>query len=123
MLKPLYVVRLALALLVTSPLLVWAAVESDAVEPPPMDAALAGLITAAIPLLVPFLVYGVRRLLPKVPRVALPFVAMALGAAADWLAKLVMGGDFSLIEGALLGAAAVCVREVYSTAKQHGLKP
>jgi len=121
MLKPVYVVRAVLTLLVMSPLFVWAAVEG-AVEPPAVDVALSGLITAAIPLLIPFVVYGVRLAIPKVPRVALPFIAMALGAAADWLAKLAIGGESSLITGALLGAAAVVVRDVYSTLKEHGLK-
>ena len=88
--------------------------------PPPIDVLVIGLVNAAVPLLIPFLVYGVRRMVPKIPAIALPMIALGLGVLGNYLASIISGGGSSVYIGALLGAAAVFVREVISTLNEHG---
>lgn len=64
-----------------------------------------------------------KYLLQRIPRVALPFVVMALGTGAQMLTALATGGQFNLVISALIGALALWVHEVKTTAEQHGLDP
>lgn len=102
--------------------LLFAAVQAaaDPVAAPDVKAQAALAITALAPIVLPFIVYVVRRLIPKIPRVALPMVAMALGFGVNALTSYISGHDFSPLVGAALGTAAVWVREIANTFNQHG---
>ena len=88
--------------------------------PPAPDAAQLGAdaINALIPVAVPLLIWGMKTLVPKLPKQSLPMIALGLGVAADWVIAFAAGGDFTPIVGALLGLAGVGLRE----ATKH-LKP
>lgn len=81
----------------------------------------AGAITALVPFAVPVLVYGIKLLLPSVPRIVLPFLALGFGQLLTFLASITTGGTFNVVEAALLGAAGVFVREVLNTLNEHGV--
>lgn len=78
------------------------------------------LVTGLQVLVVPLLVSGVRKLLPEIPRIALPFAALVIGVLTDGFATWVAGGGFSPLRGAIVGLVAVALREIVSTIGQHG---
>lgn len=78
------------------------------------------LVTGLQVLIVPLLVSGVRKLVPKAPRVALPFVALVIGVGTDGFATYVAGGGFSPLRGALVGLVSVALREIVNTVREHG---
>lgn len=78
-------------------------------------------IAAVTPVVTTLLVYAIRKLIPKIPRVALPIVAMLLPVGASWFYSFVAGGTFAPVYAALLGAAAVWLREIVNTFQQHQL--
>jgi hypothetical protein len=78
------------------------------------------LVMAVTPVVTTLLVWGLRLLIPKIPRVALPVVAMLLPVVASWFYSYA-GGQFTPVVAALLGAAAVWLREVVNTFQQHKL--
>lgn len=77
-------------------------------------------IGAIVPVVTTVLVYLIRLAIPKIPRVALPFISVILPIAASWFYSFVEGGTFTPIIAALLGAAAVWLREVVNTYNEHG---
>ena len=78
------------------------------------------LVMAVTPVVTTLLVWGLRLLIPKIPRVALPVVAMLLPVVASWFYSYA-GGQFTPVVAAFLGAAAVWLREVVNTFQQHKL--
>ena len=94
----------------------------EAVPAPDVVLAGAAAIQAVIPVVVPFIVWGVRKVLPKIPRVALPMIAVGLGMGLDWLLAYTSGGTFSPLVGAALGGAGVALREIVNTLQEHGAK-
>jgi hypothetical protein len=78
-------------------------------------------IVALTPIVTTLLVWGARLLVPKIPRTFLPLLAMLLPVVGDWLYSLSTGGMSNPMLAALLGAAAVWVRELVSTFRQHKL--
>jgi hypothetical protein len=80
------------------------------------------LVMAVTPVVTTLVVFGIRKLIPKIPRVALPIIAVLLPVAASWFYAYV-GGTFTPIVAALLGAAAVWLREIVNTFQQHQLNP
>jgi hypothetical protein len=82
-----------------------------------------GAISALVPVVTTLAVWLGREFLPvKVPRVAIPIVAVVLATLLDLLTTYIAGGVFNPLVGALLGAAAVFLREVVNTFAEHGLK-
>jgi len=79
-------------------------------------------INALIPIVVPFVVWGAKSLLPKIPKAALPMLAVVAGMGLDWFLGFVGAGSWGPLAGAGLGALAVFLREVVHTLKNHGLK-
>ena len=77
-------------------------------------------ILALVPVATMIVVWGIRQLIPKIPRVALPILAAGLPYALTFFASYVSGHEFSPIVGALLGAAATWLREIISTLQEHG---
>jgi hypothetical protein len=67
-----------------------------------------------IPLLVPMLLAGVKWTLPLIPRAVIPILAPIVGAGLEVLGWWVgQAPTPSPLQGALLGALGVFVREVY----------
>lgn len=112
----------ALSVVALMPMLVFAQ-GSPPAGLPDWHKTLAEAITAFAPLLIPFVVYGVRKVFDRIPRVALPVLALGLGLLVSGLASYIDSQPWSPITGAALGAASVFLREVYNTAKQHGINP
>ncbi len=88
---------------------------------PDLNIAGVSVITALIPILVPFVVYGVRLLIPHIPRVALPLIAVVGGLVINAFDSFVAGADANILVAALLGAAGVFIREVFNTFQKHGV--
>jgi hypothetical protein len=77
-------------------------------------------ILALVPIVTMVVVWGVRLLVPKIPRVALPILAAGLPFVLSFFVDYIGGHTFSPLVAALLGAAATWLREIISTIQQHG---
>lgn len=82
----------------------------------------AQLVMAVVPVLTMLVVWGIRKLIPLIPRVVLPFLAMGLPFVLTLLMNYIGGHEFNPVVGALLGAAATWLREVITTIQEHGTK-
>jgi len=80
------------------------------------------LIQVIIPVVTTLAIALGREVVTKVPRAAIPIVAVALATGLDFLVAFASGGAFNPVVGALLGAASVWLRELVSTISEHGLK-
>lgn len=92
----------------------------EAAPMPDLEMAGAQAVQVVIPVVVPFIVWGTRKLIPKIPRAALPMLAVGLGMGLDWFLAFVSAGQWSPLMGAALGAAGVCAREFVNTIREHG---
>lgn len=81
-------------------------------------------ILALVPVATALLTFAVRTVIPKIPRFAIPVVAMGLGFALTWVHAAAAGPEvaFNPLLGAALGAAATWLREMISTVNEHGAK-
>lgn len=77
-------------------------------------------VVALVPVVTMVVVWGIRLLIPKIPRVALPVIAMALPFVLTLLTNYIGGHELNPMMGALLGAAATWLREIISTLNEHG---
>jgi hypothetical protein len=77
-------------------------------------------LLALVPIVTMVVVYFVRLLIPKIPRVALPILAAGLPFLLSFFVDYIAGHTFSPMIGILLGAAATWLREIISTIQQHG---
>jgi hypothetical protein len=84
------------------------------------NAELSKLLLAVI---VPVVVALAKLVLPKLPSVSLPILAVALGAGADYVGALLGAWQGSFVVGAVLGSAGVGLREVADQLKQKCLGP
>lgn len=91
---------------------------------PPFDWTTFGVnaISVLVPVVTSLAIWGGRMLLSKTPRVVIPVVAVALASGLDYFLAWYNGGAFNPVVGALLGAAAVWLREFVTTYAEHGLK-
>ncbi len=80
---------------------------------PDVNLAGADAITALVPIVVPFVVYGARLAFSFIPKQLLPVVAVIVGTGLTYLEAFVSGGEWSVIAGAGLGALGIVVRAVY----------
>ena len=79
-------------------------------------------IQAIVPVVTTLAIWAGRALLVKTPRLLIPIAAVALGTVLDLLVAYISGGIFNPVVGALLGAAAVWLRELVNTYAEHGLE-
>jgi hypothetical protein len=79
------------------------------------------LIQAVIPAVTGLAIWLGREFVVKTPRVLVPIVAVALGTGLDLLLAYAVGGAWNPVVGAMLGAAAVWLRELVNTYAEHGL--
>jgi len=89
---------------------------------PDLDLAGASAILALVPVVVPFIVYYIKQLIPNLPRVALPLIAVGAGLGLTAFESFVAGGEWNVIVGAALGALGVFIREAVNTFQNHGLE-
>lgn len=80
------------------------------------------LIQAVIPVVTTLAIAVARAAFERTPRVLVPIVAVGLATLLDLLVAYASGGVFNPVVGALLGAAAVWLRELVDTYAQHGLR-
>lgn len=74
-----------------------------------------------IPLVVPVLIAVVKTYLPKIPKALLPILCPLLGAGVSIIEYYVgMSPEGAVMQGAILGAAGVFVREVWDQLKKAG---
>ena len=106
-----------LCVLVLVPVLAFAAEEAGA---PPVEASLVALLSAISLAVIPWVTWGVAKLLPKIPRAFLPILVMLLGFAADAVGRLATGQG-SPIGAAGIALGAVILREVIHGLGEHGL--
>lgn len=77
------------------------------------------LWNALIAVLVPVAVWGIKKIIPRIPPVLLPIGATALGVLSNYLLTVAHAlPHTSLMLGALAGAAGVGVREITDQVKQ-----
>ena len=80
----------------------------------------AQLILAVVPVITALVVWGIRLIVPKIPRFLLPILAMGLPFALTLLTNYIAGHQLNPALMALLGAAATWLREIISTLREHG---
>jgi MFS superfamily sulfate permease-like transporter len=74
------------------------------------------LILVVIPVITPLIISAFKRVIPRIPKLALPFIAIVIGALAGVLADL--PAITGMVTGAFMGLSGVGVREIYDqTAK------
>ncbi len=94
---------------------------SAAAAPTDWRVLFADSITALSPVLIPVAIYYFRLWQPRVPRVLLPLLAVLLGVLVQWVDALASASAADPLAGAVLGLSAVVLREVWNTAREHGL--
>lgn len=92
--------------------------------PPPnwSELAIACINALAAPLTVVF-VWLAKLGYSKIPKGVVPWVAIALGPAAQWVVSLLTGVHADPIIGAACGAAAVWLREAINNVLTNGAQP
>jgi hypothetical protein len=78
-------------------------------------------VTALSVILVPVLVWGIKKIFPPIPRAIVPFLALGAGNLLAFVGTLTPGGGhYSLLIGSLQGAAGLWLRETVNTIAEHG---
>lgn len=88
----------------------------------PWEAVAINLLNGLQVLVIPLLIVGLRKGLTRIPRVSVPFIALALGVLTDGFLAWVASGGFSPLRGALMGLISVALREIVNTIREHGLE-
>ena len=103
--------------------LVSAALAQDPSIPvkPDINTTLAAFIAGLSGVLIPWVIYGFTQLLPKIPRVVLPFLPLVLGYVAENIVTWTSGYDNPALV-ALIALFSMILREVLNTWSAHGLK-
>lgn len=78
---------------------------------------------ALVPVVTTLIVFGIHKVIPSIPRVALPILAAVLPLGVALLNNYIGGHQFSPLVAAALGAAATWLREIVNTISEHGLDP
>lgn len=76
------------------------------------------ILTWITPVVVPLVLTGVKRVLPKLPSFMIPILAPVLGVAIDFVNTFALGHSSNLALAAVAGLAGVGLREV-----KENLKP
>lgn len=71
------------------------------------------IITALIPAVTPMLVWGIKLLVPKIPKMWLPIIAPVLGALIAVIQHLGTLSWENVVVGAVLGLAGTGIREMW----------
>jgi len=76
------------------------------------------LAQALLAALLPFLVQGIRKLKPTMPRILVWSLPPVLGGLIAWLTQV---GGITGWQGVAAGLAAIALREAVSTLEEHGI--
>lgn len=79
---------------------------------------IAQILTSLIPLYAPLGVAGIRNMIPSIPGIALPGVAVVVGVAGEALLSWIAGKTPDPVWGGALGAVGVVVRDTVSQFKK-----
>ena len=105
----------ALVVAIFLPVYAYAADAADVFnDPSALGSTWATLITA----LTPFIVAGIKWVIPKMPTKLIPLIAGVIGLALALGAHYFIGLDVNWWQGVLLGIAGVGLRELYDQLKQ-----
>lgn len=74
----------------------------------------------AIVCITPLVIAGLKWLVPKIPKVALPFVAPVVGVILDQIAAFATAHESNLVLGLISGALGVWLREGVDQVKKLG---
>lgn len=77
------------------------------------------IVNAVTPVLVPLIIAGFKKLLPEIPSVLLPLIAVLLGIVGGVITQYATGLTGNIWLSALLGIAGVGVRELVDQMKQQ----
>ena len=77
-----------------------------------------GWVNLLIAGLTPIVISGIKKVVPKIPTVALPFAAPIVGVILTQIEAFVTGHSTSLVTGAVAGALGLYLREVVDQSKQ-----
>lgn len=80
-----------------------------------------GLVVVVVPALVAAIKAGAAKYLVQLPRVVVWALPLVLGGLISWITQLIPAIPSTSINGILLGAAAMVLRELVSTVKEHGV--
>lgn len=86
--------------------------DSPITAAPTGSAAADSILTWLIPIIVPLIIAGCKKLLPGLPKVWLPILGPILGAAIDIVGQFTTGAAGNLWLAVGLGAAGVGLREI-----------
>jgi len=86
-------------------------------DAPPAD--LLGWVNMLIVAATPLVIAGIKWLRPRIPSVALPFIAPVIGVALDQLTALVSGHQSNVVLGAAAGGVGVWLREIVDQSKKQ----
>lgn len=84
----------------------------ELVAPPTGNASADSILTWAIPVVVPLVLAGVKKIMPKLPGGALPILAAILGGVIDYANHVATGHASNTLTAVALGLAGVGLREV-----------
>ena len=79
---------------------------------------IASALTQMIPLYAPLGVLGIRKLIPMIPGIALPGVAVLVGVVGEAVLSWISGKTPDPIWGGALGAVGVAVRDTVAQFKK-----
>lgn len=77
--------------------------------------------TLLIPLIVPIALAGLKYIVPKIPKAALPILAPVLGAAVEIVGHYAGLWAADPVKGAIFGALGVFIREVYDQLRKANI--
>jgi MFS superfamily sulfate permease-like transporter len=72
-----------------------------------------------IAVVTPVVIAGVRWLLPKIPKIALPLIAPVIGVILDQLAGILTSHQPGVVAGAISGAVGLWLREAADQSRKH----
>lgn len=100
--------------------LAFALQDAPVIAKPSVDTTIVGVITGLSAVVTPWVIFGVSRLLPKLPRVVLPLLPFAFAFLTDQIANLTAGVS-SPIGVAGLAYITFLTREIPNTFFRWGL--
>lgn len=102
-------------LLYATLLAAWLGATTDQTAPDPR-----AIFEAVVVAVLPVLVYGVRQVLPRLPRALIWTLPIVFGSLLTVIASALDSG-ISGWRGVILGGLAIALRELVTTIKEHGL--
>ena len=77
------------------------------------------IVNLATPVIVPLIIAGFKKILPKVPTFILPMLAPVLGGLVGLISNAALSANGNIWAAVALGMAGVCVREILDQVKPN----